>query len=150
LLTAALIGLNIYSCFFCTYESDHVKSVLSQFQCKYLYIFQKKALPLDPTFKHFQRPFICIWHSVFILYKGRGARTVRLTVQQRRRFYDSVFSNWQKALQRFQEHSGSHRRVSHHYATQPVDAQLSSQRAMQQSEARDCPKIIFTSIQYLA
>ena len=65
-------------------------------------------------------------------------------------FTTRVFSNWQKALQRFQEHSSSHRRVSHHYATQPVDAQLSSQRAMQQSEARDCPKIIFTSIQYLA
>ena len=59
-------------------------------------------------------------------------------------------------MQRFQEHANSSNhqfaveRVCHNDAKQPVDAQLSSQRAVQQNDARDCLHIIFTSIQYLA
>jgi len=41
-------------------------------------------------------------------------------------------------------------RVCHNYAKLPVNAQLSSQRAVQHNDARDCLHIIFTSIQYLA
>ena len=87
------------------------------------------------------------------------AETLGLTELTRYRedaFTSRGFANWKKALQRFREHarSTSHRfaveRVSHHYATQPVDAQVSSQHAKQQSDARDCLEVIFTSIRYLA
>ena len=100
---------------------------------------------------------VCGRNFTFLLCKGQCSRTDRLGVLQGRCAYNAWLFKLEEsiaALQQEHANSSSHQfvveRVSHHDATQPVNAQLSSQRAVQQSDARDCLQVIFTSIQYLA
>ena len=71
-------------------------------------------------------------------------------------FTTEGFNNWKKALQRFAVHENSHtHRVSanaqaHKRCSQPVAAQLSSQKAAEQATSRECLLRILTSVRFLA
>ena len=71
-------------------------------------------------------------------------------------FTTTGFVNWKKALSKFEEHSKSQ---SHRFSmnqlkqvsqSSSVDEQLLKNRACEQTEARKCLTMIFTSVKYLA
>ena len=93
----------------------------------------------------------------FTCAKAEKLKMVDLANKRDPCFIISGFRNWKKALESFQSHERSqchafsHMQLQRINQSQPaVNTQLSTQLQAQQSKARDCLKVIFTTANFLA